>query len=287
MDPQLIKIALAGLAVLGCIGIFFGIGLALAAHRFAVKANPKVEEVLEVLAGAQCGGCGYAGCEGYADAVVNEPEVPPNLCFPGKAQVAEAVAEITGKKMAALEDIVAGVRCSRVEGSVSKKYQYIGHLTCTGANLAFGGPQACPHACIGFGECAAVCPFDAISMVDGFPVVDAAACVGCGTCVRTCPKKIIELMPLKSRVWVPCSTKEPGKQVKEVCQAGCISCKMCVKVCPAKAVAVVDNVVSIDHKKCMEYGPECGEICVEKCPRHIFRRFHPDQKVKAESKAAA
>jgi electron transport complex protein RnfB len=287
MDPGLLKMALIGLAVLGCIGLFFGIGLALAAHKFAVEANPKVEAVLEVLAGAQCGGCGYPGCEGYAEAVVNDPDVPPNLCYPGKEAVAEAVAEITGKKMVKMEDMVAAVRCSRLEGDVRKKHDYIGHGSCTAASLAFGGPQGCNYACVGLGECADACPFDAITMVDDFPVVDPQACVGCGTCVRTCPKNIIELIPLKARVWVPCSTQDPGKKVKEVCEVGCISCKMCVKVCPAKAVSLENNVVKIDHKACMAYGPECGEICVEKCPRDIFRYYRPQALAKEQMEAAA
>jgi electron transport complex protein RnfB len=191
--------------------------------------------------------------------------------------VAKVVAEITGKQVTAVQDLVATVRCSRVEGKVRKKYGYVGYNTCTGSNLAFGGPQSCAYACIGFGECAESCPFDAITMVDDFPVVDPDACVGCGTCVRTCPKEIIELLPRTARVWVPCSTKEPGKQVKEVCEAGCISCRMCVKVCPAKAVSLEDNVVVIDHDSCIAYGPTCEEVCVEKCPRKIFRRYLPEK----------
>ena len=206
----------------------------------------------------------------------NEADVPPNLCFPGKQEVAEAVAEITGKKMAALEDVIAAVRCSRIEGGVREKYAYIGHGSCTAASIAFGGPQACAYACVGLGECAEACPFDAITMVDNFPVVDPEACVGCGTCVRTCPKNIIELIPSRARVWVPCSTQDPGKAVKELCEVGCISCKMCVKACPAKAVSLNEkNIVIIDHKACMDYGPECGEACVEKCPRKIFRHYTP------------
>jgi electron transport complex protein RnfB len=203
--------------------------------------------------------------------------------------VASLVAEITGKKMAAVENVVAAVRCSRVEGKVRKKLTYIGYGSCTGANLAFGGPYACRYACVGLGECAESCPFDAIAMKDGFPVVDAHVCVGCGTCVRTCPKGIIELIPLKARVWVPCSTKDPGKDVKEVCGAGCISCKMCVKACPAKAVALEDGIIKIDHQKCMEFGPECGEVCVEKCPRDIFRNYSGSERSvqQATSKAAA
>lgn len=273
MDAQLINLALGGIALLVCIGLFFGIGLALAAHKFAVEANPKIEAVLHSLAGAQCGGCGYPGCEGYAIAVVNDPEVPPNLCFPGKEAVAAKVAELTGKKMTAVEDMIAVIRCSRLEGRVSHKHEYIGFASCTAANLGFGGPSACQYACIGLGECAAVCPFDAITMVEGFPVVDPDRCVSCGTCVKTCPKKIIELTSLKARVYVPCSSKDMGKKVTAVCQVGCIACQMCVKKCPAEAVTYSDGLIRVDLHKCLAYGPECQEVCVEKCPRRIMRRF--------------
>ncbi len=273
MDVELLKIALGGVALLGCIGLFFGIGLAIAAHKFAVETNPLIEEVLESLPLAQCGGCGYPGCEGYAIAVVNDPDVPPNLCFPGKEAVAERVAELTGKKMAAVEDQIALVRCSRKEGKVSHKHEYIGFASCTAANLGFGGPSSCSYACIGLGECAAVCPFYAIKMVDGFPVVNPDKCVGCGVCVRTCPKNIIELQTLKARVYVPCSTKAPGKDVKAVCEVGCIACKLCVRSCPAKAVSYEDNKVVIDHKVCLEYGSACEEVCVSKCPRNILRHY--------------
>jgi electron transport complex protein RnfB len=273
MDPQLLKIALGGVALLICIGLFFGIGLALAAHRFAVEANPLVEEVLETLAGAQCGGCGYPGCEGYAIAVVTDADVPPNLCFPGKEKVAERVATLTGKKMAAVEDMIAVVRCSRQEGRVSHKHEYIGFASCTAANLGFGGPSACQYSCIGLGECAAACPFDAITMVEGFPVIDPHKCVSCGTCVKVCPKKVIELMSLKARVYVPCSTKDIGKNVRQVCEVGCISCQMCVKKCPAEAISQVDGLMKIDLPKCLAYGDACEEICAEKCPRKILRRY--------------
>lgn len=274
MDPALIKLALGGIAFLGCIGLLFGIGLALAAQKFAVEANPKVEEVLEVLAGAQCGGCGYAGCEAYAEAVVNDPEVPANLCFPGKAAVAEAVAEITGKKVAGAANMVASMRCSRLEGNVGQKYHYLGDQTCAGASICFGGgPQECAYSCLGFGDCVAVCPFGAITLENHFPVVNVEKCVGCGSCVRICPKKIIEIIPLSARVWVPCSTKDPGKVVRSVCEVGCISCRMCVKACPAEAVSLDGNLIRVDHGKCAAYGVDCKEICVEKCPRNIFRPF--------------
>jgi electron transport complex protein RnfB len=200
--------------------------------------------------------------------------------------VAELVAEITGKKIAAVEDMIASIRCSRIEGQVQKRHSYIGYDTCTGANLAFGGSFSCQYACIGLGECAEVCPFEAIAMVDGFPVVNPDLCVGCGTCVRTCPKNTIEMIPKRARVWVPCSTKDPGKAVKQICEVGCISCNMCVKKCPAEAVTSEDNIIQIDHKKCMEYGTECGEICIEKCPRNIFRHYIPSEKVAQQAQEA-
>jgi electron transport complex protein RnfB len=279
MDPQLLKIALSGLILLGCIGLFFGIGLAIAAHKFAVETNPLIDKVLHSLPLAQCGGCGYPGCEGYAIAVVNNPDVPPNLCFPGKEAVAAVVAELTGKKMVEVEDQMAVVRCSRVEGRVSHKHHYIGFNSCTAANLGFGGPSKCQYACIGLGECASACPFDAITMVDNFPVINPDKCVSCGVCVRTCPKKIIELQTLKARVHVPCSSQDLGKEVKAVCEVGCIGCKLCVKVCPAQAVAYTGNLVVIDHKSCIAYGPACEEVCVSKCPRQIFRHYQGRQAI--------
>jgi Na+-translocating ferredoxin:NAD+ oxidoreductase subunit B len=212
--------------------------------------------------------------------------VKPTLCFPGKEEVAKLVARITGKEMASVEDLVAVPRCARKEGGVQEKEQYVGYRTCSAADLAFGGPMACRYACVGFGDCAAACPFDAIVMVDHFPVVDPHLCVGCGTCVRTCPKGIIELIPTTARVFVPCSSKDSGKMVKDICTVGCISCRMCVKSCPAEAVSMENNVINIDHKKCMDYGPDCGEICVEKCPTHIFRHFSLTGK-RAEKESAA
>ena len=285
MDPELIKLAIGGLVLLGCIGLFFGIGLALAAHKFAVESNPLIEEVLESLPLANCGGCGYPGCEGYAIEVVTDPDVPPTLCFPGKEAVAERVASLTGKKMIAVEDTMAVVRCSRIEGRVSHKHRYIGFSSCTAANLGYGGPSACQYACIGLGECAEACPFGAIDMVENFPVVDPDKCVSCGVCVKTCPKDIIEIQTMKARVWVPCSTKDLGKAVMGVCKVGCIGCKMCVKVCPADAVTYENNLVKIDHKACIEYGPSCEEICVTKCPRDIFLPYEGREIVAREAES--
>lgn len=277
MDPELIKLAIGGLVLLGCIGLFFGIGLAIAAHKFAVESNPLIEEVLESLPLANCGGCGYPGCEGYAIEVVTDPDVPPNLCYPGKEKVAEKVASLTGKKMAAMEDTVAVVRCSRLEGRVSHKHRYVGFSSCTAAGLGFGGPSACQYSCVGLGECAEACPFGAIVMAEGLPVIDPDSCVSCGVCVKTCPKEIIEIQSMKARIWVPCHTRDLGKAVMSVCAVGCIGCKLCVKVCPADAVTYENNIVTVDHQACIDFGPSCATICVTKCPRDIFLPYQGRQ----------
>lgn len=273
---ELIQIALTGLCLLGSIGLFFGIGLAIAAHKFAVERNPKIEEVMEVLPQAQCGGCGYAGCEGYAHAVVENPDVPPNLCFPGKEAVGAKVARITGKELKKAENMVARVRCDRQDGHVSHKHFYIGFDSCAAANLAYGGPSKCQFACIGMGDCMRACKFKAIEMVNGMPNIHAAKCVGCGACMRACPKQVIEVMAANVPVYVPCSSKDFGKEVKDVCDVGCIGCKMCVKACPAGAVAIVDNKVQLDAYKCLQASDTCGQACVAKCPRKIFRKVPAD-----------
>jgi electron transport complex protein RnfB len=217
--------------------------------------------------------------------VVNDPDVPPTLCFPGKASVAEAVAKITGKEMGSIEDMIAMVHCARVQRSIYKKYHYIGHGICSGANLAFAGPTDCQYGCVGFGECAAACPFDAITMVNNFPVIDEDLCVGCGTCVKTCPKRLISLVPKKARAVVRCSSKDSSKVTHAICFAGCLHCLSCVRECPANAVSLVDGVIRIDHKKCLEYGPLCNEACIKACFMiHVIQPFftYPLQKEDGE-----
>ncbi len=271
MDPELLKLALGGIALLGAIGLIFGTALALAAHKFAVEADPLVEEVLESLPMAQCGGCGYPGCEGYAVAVVQEKDVSPNLCFPGKKEVAEAIANLTDKELDFQEGMIATVNCSCLAGNVSRKLNYTGLNTCSGAELAFGGPSACQYGCTGLGECRDSCPFDAITMVDDFPVIDREMCVGCGICVKACPKNIIYMTQMDARIYIPCSTKDTAKLSKKVCDISCVYCKICFKKCPADAFSISDEtgIVAIDHEKCIAYGPDCNMVCVDACPRNI------------------
>ncbi len=283
MDPALVGLAVNGIVLLGSIGLVFGAGLGYAAHKFAVEADPLVDEVLESLPMAQCGGCGFPGCEGYAVAVVKEPGVSPNLCFPGKKEVAEIIANLTGKELDFQENVVATVRCSCLEGNVERNPNYSGLQTCSAAELAFGGPLGCQYGCTGLGECRDSCPFDAITMVDNFPRVSPELCVGCGLCVKACPKNIIELTTVLARVYVPCTTMDPAKKCKSVCDIGCIYCKACIKKCPADAFSLDENgMIQVDHVKCNAYGPDCNELCIDACPRDIVLPYPNHRDIAAE-----
>ncbi len=265
-------------------GVTCGIILAYAAKRFAVQVDPKIEAVRAVLPGANCGACGYPGCEGYAEAVVTEADVPVNKCSPGKAEVAAKVAEITGKTPAEAGELISVLRCSRNEGNVGRKHHYFGFDTCAAASMAFGGPYECTYACVGYGDCEHSCPFDAIKMEDNMPVIDPEACTGCGVCVGACPKGVLQLVPANAPVYVSCSSKDKGKKVTEVCSAGCIHCMACTR----KAKDVVNMVgdrIEIDYDQLTE---EQAEACVKACSKQfVFKYMDPDKQQKAKAEIIA
>jgi H+/Na+-translocating ferredoxin:NAD+ oxidoreductase subunit B len=255
----LVKWTLVFLAGLGAV---FGASLAIAAKRFAVQIDPRVEKVKDVLAHAHCGACGYAGCEQYAEAVVNNPDVSPALCIPAGAKGAEAVALITGKKAEVKEPQFARVMCQGGTSKSRKKFKYEGVVDCRAAVLAGGGDKSCAYGCLGYGTCTRVCPFDALHMGnDGLPVVDIKKCTGCRKCEQACPKKVIEVLPASRMVLVACHSKDKGGDTKKNCDLGCIACGICVKVCPFEAPSVQNNFSRIDIDKCKV----CG-LCVTKCP---------------------
>lgn len=271
-------IALNGILFFLVFGILCGLALAIAAKKFAVKVDPKIEAVRACLPGANCGACGFAGCESYAEAVVTDPNCPPSKCAPGKQTVAEKVAEITGKAAGAAAPIISVLRCSRNEGQVAKKYSYTGYDTCQGASIAFGGPYECTFACIGYGDCEAACPFHAIHMKDGMPVIDPDECTGCGVCVKNCPKQVLQLVPKDAPVYVPCSSRDSGKAVTNVCKAGCIHCGACAR--KAKDVVnMVNDRIEIDYEKCDEEAAKSGVWACSK--QFIFRYMDPKRQIKA------
>lgn len=255
-------IILYGLVVLAALGVVFGIALAIVASKFVVKVDPKVEQVREALPGANCGACGFAGCMGYAEAVVANADVAPNLCAPGKASTADKVAQITGKKAEAVDPKIARVFCQGGRSKSGRKFIYTGVMDCTAAVLAAGGDKSCEFGCLGYATCMRACPFDAITMsVDSLPVISQEKCTACGKCVAACPKQVIELGLQSKAVVISCHSKDKGIDVKKKCQVGCIACGMCVRTCPVDAIKVDNNLARIDHGKCIT----CG-LCVKKCP---------------------
>lgn len=268
---DLISVVKFTLIFLAGLGATFGIGLAIAAKRFAVQIDPRVEKVKDVLAHAHCGACGYAGCEQYAEAVVNNPDVSPNLCIPAGAKGAEAVALITGKKAEVKEPQFARIMCQGGWSKSRKRFKYEGVLDCRAAILSGGGDKSCRYGCLGYGTCSRVCPFGAITMTDDhLPFVDITKCTGCRKCEAACPTKAIEVLPASKMVLVTCHSKDKGGDTKKNCDIGCIGCGICVKVCPFDAPSLQNNLSRIDIDKCRI----CG-LCVRKCPTKAISDFLP------------
>ncbi len=258
-------------AFVASIAALFGLGLALAAKKFSVKVDPRVEQVKDVLAGAHCGACGYPGCEQYAEAVVKNADVAPTLCTPGGARAAEIIAKITGKAATITEPIFSRVMCQGGLSNSTRRYIYEGVRDCRAAVLAGGGDKSCMYGCLGYGTCMRACPFDAITMsAENLPVVDVAKCTGCRKCEAACPKNVIEVLPAGKAVLVACHSKDKGAVVRRHCQVGCIACKKCVKVCPFDAPSVQDNLSRIDLDKCRV----CG-LCALNCPTGAIFDFIP------------
>jgi Na+-translocating ferredoxin:NAD+ oxidoreductase subunit B len=252
------------LLVMAVLGITFGLILAFANKKFAIEVNPLIHIVEDILPKGQCGACGYAGCMAYAEAVVTNPDVPPNMCVPGKAAVAARVAELTGKQAEAVEPRAARIMCGGGLEQAKRSYEYEGVQTCAAANVLFGGPKSCTYGCLGFGDCVATCPFGAMTLGDNhLPQIDTEKCTGCGACQKACPKQVIAMVPLTAKVHVSCKSSAKGAEVRKICTVGCLSCTLCMRQCTHDAIKMVNNLPVVDHSKCVE----CTEAkCVEKCP---------------------
>ena len=260
---------LVPIAVLGAIALVAAVLLTLAATFFSVKENERFAPIRDCLPGANCGACGYSGCDAYAKALAEGQSTSTSLCVPGGIDASRSIAEILGVKAGAVVERVAYVYCNGNCDAVERKYNYQGHMSCRTADMTYSGDKACAFACLGYGDCAAVCPKEAISVINGVAKVDPLKCIGCGICVRTCPNNIIHLLNADTRVAVACSNKDKGAQTRKQCKNGCIACGKCARTCPVEAIAVIDNLAVINYNKCIK----CGK-CAEVCPTHTIHEMN-------------
>ena len=248
---------LIAVIVLGALGILFAVVLYIVAQKFKVVEDPLIDEVAEVLPGANCGGCGKAGCRAFAEACVSQHSLEGLRCAPGGDAVAAKIAELLGCAVEQGEPQVAVVRCNPANCGDKRKSNYDGLRSCAFQNTVSTGESGCPFGCLGCGDCVAACQFD------------ADKCTACGACAKACPRRIIELRnkgKKDRRVYVSCVNKEKGAVAMKTCANACIGCGKCAKVCPMEAITVEGNVSYIDYKKCIA----CRK-CVTECPTKAIK----------------
>ncbi len=259
--------------VVGVTGIVIGIFLGIAGKKLEVPVDEKEVAVRAALPGNNCGGCGYAGCDGLAAAIA-KGEAPVGQCPVGGDAVAAEIAAIMGVEASSGPRMVAFVKCMGDCDVAGDEYEYTGIKDCRMASQTVGGgSKSCKFGCLGFGTCVGTCEFDAIHIVNGVALVDKDTCKACGKCVEACPKHIIELRPVAPdpakakgrKATVMCSSHEKGKAVMDACKVGCIGCGLCVKECPVEAIVMDNNLPVIDYNKCIG----CGK-CAIKCPKKII-----------------
>lgn len=285
MDVSFILITVAALAVTGCISAVI---LYFVSQKFKVFEDPRVGEVEEVLPGANCGGCGFAGCHAMADALVKSDDISNLFCPVGGADTMNKAAAILGKAAAVSAPKVAVVRCNGNCEARPHKLEYDGAKKCAILAANFAGETDCSYGCLGCGDCVDACQFDAIKMntETGLPEVDDDKCVACGACAKACPKSIIELRfkgPKNRRLFVSCVNKDKGALAMKACKNACIGCGKCTKECQFDAIHVENNVAYIDFTKC-----KLCRKCAAVCPTHAIHElnFPPRPAAKPQPKPA-
>lgn len=251
--------------ILSVVAGLAAIVLSIASKKFKVKQDPRIEEILEALPGANCGGCGMAGCPAFAESVVKGEEP---VCPVADDEAKAKVAKIMGQTVKATEKTTARVMCSGTSENVQENINYKGINDCRGAKKLGQSSKACKYACYGLGTCVDVCPFDAIKIVDGIAVVDSDKCTSCGKCIEACPQALIKIVPAKKTTTIKCNSNDKGADAKKNCKVACIGCMMCVKKCPVDAITVTNFLAKIDYTKCINCK-QCISVCPTKAIKEV------------------
>ena len=260
------NLIVSSIIVLGIIGLASAVILYFVAQKFKVEEDTRIDVVTELLPGANCGGCGFPGCRGFAEACVKADSLDNLLCPVGGLPVMCKVSEVLGHAVCQATPKIAVVRCNGSCANRPRINKFDGARNCKVAAQLYAGETNCSYGCFGYGDCVEACKFDAIIInpETGLPVVDEDKCTACGACAKACPKNVIELRnkgPKGRRVFVSCVNKDKGAVARKACSAACIGCGKCQKVCPFGAIKVENNLAYIDFELCRS----CRK-CVNECP---------------------
>ena len=253
--------------ILAAVGVFAAILLFIISKKFHVEEDPRIDMIVEFLPGANCGGCGFAGCRNLAETMVARNTMEGCTCPGNTKENNDKIAEILGVEAGDTTPKVAVVRCQGSCENSPAKVGYDAAPSCFFANTLFAGEGLCPNGCLGCGDCVRACNFGAIHIdeLTKLPVVDEEKCVGCGVCAKNCPRGVLEVRPKGTknrRVYVACNNKEKGAIAMKNCKAACIACGKCAKACPFEAITVENNLAHIDFTKC-----KACRKCVAECPK--------------------
>ena len=273
-------VSLVALGILSAVILYF------VAQKFKVEEDPRIDEVEGMLPGANCGGCGFPGCRGFAEAMVKADDISNLNCPVSSADGMKAIASYLGHEAVAAKPKLAVVRCNGTCDNRPKVNNYNGATSCAIEAQLYGGDTGCSYGCLGHGDCVAACQFDAMYMdpETGLPVIIEENCVACGACVEACPKDIIELRnvgPKSRRIFVSCVNKDKGGVAKKACSVACIGCGKCFKVCEHDAITIENNLAYIDYDKC-----KLCRKCVEVCPTDAIHEINFPAKKKPVKEVA-